>query len=90
MNLLGKSNSVSTWQGKGHTFGDPHAHLFIQTYTHADPCLKKESLQPQKVSIRERQDKTRQNFPLLECLLEKEQNSCMSNVGLSLLTMFNI
>lgn len=31
-----------------------------------------------------------ENFLLLECLLEKVQNSCTSNVGLSLLTMFNI
>lgn len=58
MNLLGKINSVSTWQGKGHTFGDPHAHLFMQKYTYVNPCLKKESLQLQKVSIRERQKKT--------------------------------
>lgn len=55
---MGKSNSVSTWQGKGHMFGDPHAHIFMQKYTYVDSCLKKESLQLQKVSIRARQEET--------------------------------
>lgn len=87
MNFLGKINSVYTWQGKGHTFGDAHAQLFIQTYTHVDPCLKKNNSSRRKGLL---QRETGENFPLLECLLEKEQNSCMSNVGLSLLTMFNI
>lgn len=61
------------------TFLSRHRPMWILVWKKNPSCHK-----------RSPSERDRRNFPLLECLLEKEQNSCMSNVGLSLLTMFNI